>query len=177
MIPFGIRKMANKDGDITLHIALDSKYLVEDGMFEKIEKIEKLTNDLVKDLRQLLEKINKTKNDIVMHWELGDKLYEYQKEIKKRGFICSNLPKMLEDYLPKYRTEHWRIRLKFREDYPNKDFDSSVPFEMYHELLFVDKKQRKRLEKMMKNGEIKTTKDMRAMRITTKAYRDKLASK
>lgn len=177
MIPFGIRKMTDKNGSTTLHIALDSKYLVEDGMLEKIVEIEKLTNALVKDLKQLLKKIGRTKNNNVeLHWEVGDKLYRYLQETKERGFECSSLTKMLEDYMPKYRTEHWRIRLKFREEYPNKDFNNSVPFEMYHELLFVEKKNRKRLEDMMRDGKIKKVSDMRAMRITTNTRKEKHAN-
>ncbi len=168
MIPYEIRQITNEN-TTTYHVAVSVEHAVKDGMIQKIKDVEKLTNKLLKDLNKVLEQMNNSKNNVLLNWKLGDLIYNYTLQTKKLGFECVSLTKMLEENMPKFKFEHWRLRLKFREEYPDKKLiDTTVPFEMYHELLCVNKKDRKHLEKMMSEGKIKTVMDMRMIRAKTK---------
>jgi hypothetical protein len=169
MIPFEIRKMTDEDNNVSYHVIIPVEYAVKDGAINKIKEVEKLTEKLFRDLNRVLNKMNDSRNNIKLNWDLGDNIYKYILSTKKFGFVCSSIPKLLEENMPKYKFEHWRILLKFRKEYPDRKLlDKKVPFWVYHELLTANKKDRKQLQKMIDKGEIKTIADMRETRTKLK---------
>ena len=172
MISYEIRKITDKNNITTHHVAISVENAVKDGVIKKIKEVEKLTDKLLNDLNKVIEKIDNSKNNVILHWTLGDLIYNYTKKTTELGFECASLTKMLEENMPKYKIEFWRRRILFREVYPDKKLlNDSVSFRVYHELLNVDEKERKLIDKMISDEKIKTVKDLKSMRATTINYK------
>lgn len=155
MIPFEIRKI--KDS-YNVTIPLEDSF--EDGVIDKVKKIEKLFNKLLIETKEKMTEIKKTgNNDAKMHWELGDIIYNFKKTVEEEGFYFQDDVSTFARYNGQSRNK-WKLCIKLREIYPTKSMigkDLKLWGRLSEE---SDNEVRARIEGKIIDNEIKTKEDI-----------------
>ena len=173
MILYDVRNIKNKNGVDELHAVVSEDCISKDGIIEKILEVEKLTYKLIDDLNVVLKKLEKQKkNNIKLHWQLGDIIVKHMEDTKKLGFTPSCIDRMLSQFMLKYKNTYWKRRKNFRLAYPKTEIlNEDFSFEVYYELAMVkDKKRRDKIEKMLLDKKINSRDEIRKMRNRGEGY-------
>lgn len=155
MIPFEIRKIK----DIyNVTIPLEDSF--EDGVIDKVKKIEKLFEKLLIETKEKMKEIKEVgNNDAKMHWELGDIIYKFKKTVEGEGFYFQDEVSTFARYNGQSRNK-WNLCIKLRVIYPKKSMigrDLKLWGRLSEE---SDEKVRSRIEGEIHNKEIKTKEDI-----------------
>jgi|APFre7841882654_1041346.scaffolds.fasta_scaffold00775_11 biotin operon repressor len=182
LIPFKIRTIKNPDNTEDVKVVIPLRCMTS----EQTLKMESTTQNflkLVADCKDIIKKIikNKKKNkdkmvDVILNWEMGNILLEFQNNFIEQGFYLFNFEEALEKFIGKagkggkYRREYWRVREEFREMYPDKNKLMPWGWNVYNEIRAVaDSEKREKLyeyvkERFMKTGNVPSVDEIRYKR-------------
>jgi len=160
-IPLKIRKL-KIDKSTNAIIPLD--YATED-ISESLEDVEKNFLTLKRLVKQQMRKIDTKKTgNALLHWELADLIYNFETDLKQKGFDFQNIVNTFVNHFGKKDT-YWAIHRLFHRIYAKGELNDKIPWKMYLFLIRVkDDTKRKKLEEMILNGEIKNQETLRGLK-------------
>jgi len=138
-IGFKVQRIRSPDGKETVRATIPVASIFEEELTNG--DIEALLNslerdywDLVSDLREVVASLrdrNGNQLRVLLYWELGDRILEYERKYEDSMFFLDGMVKHLTRDLAISKNMVNRCR-RFRRLYPDKDkIDPNTPFDQY----------------------------------------------
>jgi hypothetical protein len=168
-IPVEIRKITDPDGRSRLGaVAFLGGVLSTPDIKDRLSSLEEKYTLLLKQCENILEKTKTTagRSDATLRWQLAQKVGSFlDLNMKNEGVVFVNYVEALQRDLEVSESE-LRYIFKFFKKYKNeKELDTRINWSKYRELMdFSDEKLRKQCETLIKEGKIKSDKEIRAFK-------------
>jgi hypothetical protein len=165
LIPFELKHIKNPDNSTSLIAVISMKdATIGENTRVLLKQIQKEYSDLVlKCIKQIKKIQNSRKNQSnpILHWELGDAYVNFIKYVEENGFYFSNFVNTLtRDTGTSERAVTYHVR--FRNEYKKNEINPNIKRWGYQELLDISNQSfRKKCEKKLIGGEIKTRTELR----------------
>lgn len=165
IIPVRMAKISKDDQSSVTAVTRLQDVMAVDNIREILADFEKQYKQMVKEIGTILSEMKgSTKTDPLMCWKIGDMVYHMLHKARKEGIALTNYERTLARDLHISPSRIFYF-LRFRELHLTlSDVDLSIPWSWYLELNFVkDQKKLKSYETDIKNGRIKTIKELKML--------------
>jgi len=164
LIPIEFRNVKYPSGEYKPTAGVSIAYVSNKEAMDKIDIVEQNFAKLQMNIQNKMKNLRKKEN-IVLHWEIGDEVYRFFKETEDAGFLLEFKISTLADFIGMSRS-FWYSHLKFRTMHPTKDSVSkNIAWFMYVELIKIqDDEKRKDLELQIVDGKIKRPTELRLLK-------------
>lgn len=160
-----LKKFKDPDGQERVGaVASMADALVIPNLKERIQTVEQKYQGLVLRCLAILNDSKRLRASARPRWKIGNEVVSFQKS-KKEGIYVCNIVEALSRDIGISKTQLNYI-LRFRRAYPKEEeLNSRINWSKYRELMdFPDEKSRKKCEKLILSGRIKTDSEIRTFK-------------